>query len=91
MTGCAVVVAFGGCVGVIVMVLTSPVTVKSEVIGVGVHDETSVVEGVDEVEGVEDVNWCVTGKGITGAEGNTDTEDVEDVEDVEDMDDVKAC
>ncbi len=49
MTGCAVVVAFGGCVGVIVMVLTSPVTVKSEVIGVGDHDEVSAVEGVDEM------------------------------------------
>ena len=56
LTACSVVIAvcMGGAVGVMVMVLTIPVTVSKDVTGVGDHvEEDEDVVGVDEV--VEDV------------------------------------
>ena len=42
--------AGGGAVGVMVMVLTCPVTVSTEITGVGDHDELGDVEDEDELE-----------------------------------------
>lgn len=56
--------------GVIVSVLTSPVTVITEVIGVGVHVE--IVDGVLSVDDVVVVDECVERMmGVFGASGVT--------------------
>lgn len=61
-----VLMAGGGAVGVIVRVLMTPVTVSTEVHGVGVHDELDVYE-----EGE-----LVVGERVVGVEVLVETEDV---------------
>lgn len=58
--------------GVIVMVLTWPVTVMTDVIGVGVHVDLVVDEELDAVEDVENVGKAL-GEGVDVVDWDTGT------------------